>query len=67
MVARAPGRLQERALRAQRPWQPFLSPQPATDDGPATLVDSGPLYAGDAVGRIGEVRPAAELVKALAP
>lgn len=58
---------QDRALKAQRPWQPFLGPQPPTDDGPANLLDSGPLYAGANVGRITEIRPAAELVKMLTP
>ena len=59
--------MQERAIRTQRPSQPFLGPQPPTDDGPANLVDSGPLYAGANVGRITDVRPAAELVARLTP
>jgi NAD(P)H-dependent flavin oxidoreductase YrpB (nitropropane dioxygenase family) len=67
LAGRASPHLQDRALRAQRPWQPFLSPQPPTDDGPGSLVDCGPLYAGVAVGRIDDVRGAGELVKALAP
>ncbi len=44
-----------------------LPPLAATDDGPAELVDAGPLYAGEVVARIDEVRPAAELVAALTP
>jgi nitronate monooxygenase len=44
-----------------------LAPVPAVDDGPASLVDDGPLYAGDTVARIGDVRPAGELVRALTP
>ncbi len=67
LVDRLPRALQEGALRAQRPAQPFLAPQPPTDDGPANLVDSGPLYAGANVGRITDVRPAGELVAALTP
>lgn len=67
LIGRIPPALQARAIAAQRPWQPFLSPQPPTDDGPASLVDSGPLYAGSNVGRITDVRPAAELVAALTP
>jgi nitronate monooxygenase len=51
----------------QRPSQPFLGPQPPTVGGPDNLVDSGPLYAGANVGRIADVRPAAELVPVLAP
>jgi nitronate monooxygenase len=50
-----------------RPGDEPRSPVPATDDGPADLVDDGPLYAGANVGRIGDIRPAAELVAALTP
>ena len=67
LVRRMPPGLQARALAAQRPNRPFLGPQPPTDDGPAGLVDSGPLYAGVGVGRIADIRPAAELVRALTP
>jgi nitronate monooxygenase len=62
-----PAALQERIVRAQRPRGRLLSPQAATDDGPAALVDAGPLYAGETVARIDEVRPAAEIVAALTP
>jgi NAD(P)H-dependent flavin oxidoreductase YrpB (nitropropane dioxygenase family) len=67
LARRLPAALQERAARAQRASRPFLTPQPPTDDGPASLVDSSPLYAGVNVGRITDVRPAAELVAALTP
>lgn len=67
LANRAPASIQGRAIHAQRPSQPFLGPQPATDDGPVNLVDSGPLYAGMNVSRIIDVRPAAELVKVLTP
>src|SRR5215212_3601710 len=59
--------VQERVARAQRPSSVLLSPTPATDDGLATLVEAGPLYAGESVARIHDVRPAAELVAALTP
>jgi nitronate monooxygenase len=62
-----PAGLQARALASQRPGQPFLGPQPPTNDGPVNLLDSGPLYAGANVGRIADIRPAAELVRALTP
>ncbi|HKG40333.1 MAG TPA: nitronate monooxygenase [Conexibacter sp.] len=62
-----PAPVQARIARAQRPQSPLLSPTPATDDGLATLVDAGPLYAGQTVARIHDVRPAAELVAALTP
>jgi nitronate monooxygenase len=45
----------------------LFGPAAATADGPDNLVDAGPLYAGDCIARIDEIRPAAELVRALAP
>jgi nitronate monooxygenase len=67
LARRIPLAVQARAASRQRPSQPFLGPQPPTADGPSNLVDSGPLYAGASVGRITDIRPAAELVKALTP
>lgn len=61
-----PGSLQARMIRAQRPGSRLLTPAGPTDDGPATLVDAGALYAGETVARIDAVRPAAELVGELA-
>lgn len=58
---------QDRALRAQLPSLPFLMAQPPTLDGPSNVLDSRPLYAGANVGRISDIRPAAELVKVLTP
>jgi NAD(P)H-dependent flavin oxidoreductase YrpB (nitropropane dioxygenase family) len=51
----------------QRPGRPPFAPLPPTDDGPHNLLDSGPLYAGETVARIYDVRPAAEVVRELAP
>jgi nitronate monooxygenase len=62
-----PGALQGRMIRAQRPASRLLSPAGPTDDGPQTLIDAGALYAGETVARITDVRPAADLVRALAP
>jgi nitronate monooxygenase len=62
-----PASVQARVARAQRPSSPLLSPVPATEDGFPGLVDAGPLYAGQTVARIGDVRPAAELVATLTP
>jgi nitronate monooxygenase len=62
-----PSSIQARLARAQRPGSRLLSPQGPTDDGPANLVDAGPLYAGESVARITDVRPAAEIVRALSP
>jgi nitronate monooxygenase len=65
-VRRLPARVQRTALGRQRPPVPLLAPVPPTDDGPASLLDSGPLYAGTTVARIADVRPAAAIVAALA-
>jgi nitronate monooxygenase len=56
-----------RLALAQRPTSRLLSPFGPTDDGPETLLDAGPLYAGETVSRIDDVRPAAELVGELTP
>ncbi|MGN6816561.1 MAG: NAD(P)H-dependent flavin oxidoreductase [Solirubrobacterales bacterium] len=61
-----PDSLQARMIRAQRPDSRFLTPAGPTDDGPATLVDAGALYAGETVARISEIRPAADVVRELA-
>ena len=62
-----PPSLQLRMIQAQRPGSRLLSPAGPTDDAPATLVDAGALYAGESVARIEEIKPAAELVRLLAP
>src|SRR3954447_22696452 len=67
LTNRIPSGVQNRAMKTQSASRPFLAPQPPTDDGPANLVDSGPLYAGMNVALIDDVRPAAEIVKALTP
>jgi NAD(P)H-dependent flavin oxidoreductase YrpB (nitropropane dioxygenase family) len=67
LAIRVPDAIQARALQGQRPSRPFLGPLPPTDDGPANLLDSGPLYAGSNVTRITDIRPAAQLVDALTP
>jgi len=61
-----PPSLQMRMMRGQRPGGRILTPAGPTDDGPATLVDAGALYAGETVARIGEVRSAGALVRELA-
>jgi nitronate monooxygenase len=63
----APASLQLRLARAQRPGSRLLTPLAPTDDGFPTLVEAGALYAGCSVARIGDVRPAAELVHSLTP
>lgn len=67
LAAHLPDGAQRRALGSQRPSQPFLGPQPPTDDGPSNLLDAGPLYAGETVARISEIAPAAQLLRELVP
>jgi hypothetical protein len=45
----------------------MFGPAAATVDGPPSLVEAGPLYAGECIERIGDVRPAAALVRELSP
>lgn len=61
-----PARVQRRLILAQRPGGRLLTPQGPADDSPSTLLDAGPLYAGQTVARIGEIRPAAKIVASLA-
>lgn len=58
--------LVDRTAAAQRPGLPLLGPAAATIDSPVSLVDAGPLYAGQCVARIHELRPAAEVLRLLA-
>ncbi|MFL5821882.1 MAG: NAD(P)H-dependent flavin oxidoreductase [Solirubrobacteraceae bacterium] len=67
LIARMPASVQARAASRQRSWMPLLGSEPPTDDGPEGLVDSGPLYAGQAVARVTDVQPAARLVADLTP
>jgi NAD(P)H-dependent flavin oxidoreductase YrpB (nitropropane dioxygenase family) len=65
-LSRLPISLTQRAARSQRAGNPLLGPAAATTGDPLTLVEAGPLYAGECVARIGELRPAGELVRTLA-
>jgi nitronate monooxygenase len=67
IATRLPPAARRRALATQRPGLPLFSPAPPTTDAPAALVEAAPLYAGETVARIKEVRPAGELVRDLAP
>ncbi len=62
-----PETVRRHVVSAQRRGSRLLSPQGPTDDGPDTLLDAGPLYAGQTVARIADVRPAADLVRAMTP
>jgi nitronate monooxygenase len=65
-ASRVPVALQQRLAAAQSPSRPLFGPAAATVDGPDRLVDAGPLYAGQCIERIGDVRPAGVLVRELA-
>lgn len=67
LAVRLPIPAQDRWLASQRPSQPFLAPPMATDDGPSSLLDSGPLYAGANVTLVSDIRPAAQIVEDLTP
>lgn len=66
LLAALPLGLSRRAAQVQRPGFPLLTPLPPTVDDPASLVDAGPLYAGQCVSRIDTLRPAADVVADLA-
>jgi NAD(P)H-dependent flavin oxidoreductase YrpB (nitropropane dioxygenase family) len=66
-LSRLPVTMVQRSARSQRPGMPLLGPAAATAGDPESLLDAGPLYAGRCVARIDSVRPAADLVRELAP
>jgi nitronate monooxygenase len=65
-LSRLPVSAQLRMAANQRPDRPIFGPAAATAEGPPNLVEAGPLYAGETVARIRDIRPAAELVRELA-
>jgi nitronate monooxygenase len=67
LVSRLPESAQARLLAQQTADRPLFGPAPPAEDTPPGLLDSGPLYAGECVARIGDLRPAAELVRELDP
>ncbi|HET6831983.1 MAG TPA: nitronate monooxygenase [Solirubrobacterales bacterium] len=66
LVSRLPDRVHIRLATAQDPGRPLFGPVAATADAPPNLIEAGPLYAGECVARIDDVRPAGELVRELA-
>jgi nitronate monooxygenase len=66
LAARSPASLQERLVRLQSARLPLLSAQPPTAGLPSRLLDVTPLYAGEAVARLHDIRPAADVVAELA-
>ncbi|HEY7121945.1 MAG TPA: nitronate monooxygenase [Solirubrobacterales bacterium] len=65
-ASRVPIGVQLRLAASQRPSRPLFGPAAATADGPESLVDAGPLYAGECIAGIDDVRPAGDLVAELA-
>ena len=65
VLSRVPPGVQARLAAGQRPGVPLLGPAAATAGG-GNLLEAGPLYAGESVARIHDVRPAGELVRELA-
>lgn len=62
-----PDAIREQMINRQRAGSLMLSPITATDDRGENLIEGAPLYAGQTVTRINDVRPAAELVWELTP
>jgi NAD(P)H-dependent flavin oxidoreductase YrpB (nitropropane dioxygenase family) len=66
VLSRAPVPMQLRLAASQKATRPIFGPAAATVTGPESLVDAGPLYAGECIERISDVRPAGDLVRELA-
>ncbi len=66
-LSRVPVPMQFRLAATQKPSRPMFGPAAATAGGPPNLVDAGPLYAGECVNRISDIRPAGELLRELVP
>jgi nitronate monooxygenase len=67
VFSRVPVPMQFRLAATQKPSRPLFGPAAATVDGPPNLIDAGPLYAGECIDRITDIRPAGELVRELTP
>jgi nitronate monooxygenase len=66
LAARTPYRLQDVLVRRGSVAVPLLSPQSVTAGMPSRLLDVAPLYAGESVARIHDIRPAGDLTRELA-
>jgi NAD(P)H-dependent flavin oxidoreductase YrpB (nitropropane dioxygenase family) len=65
VLSRVPMGLQAKLAGSQSADRPFFGPAAAVAGRPDNLVDAGPLYAGECVASITDIRPAAELVREL--
>jgi NAD(P)H-dependent flavin oxidoreductase YrpB (nitropropane dioxygenase family) len=66
LATRLPLSVGEQLARLQRNGLPLFGPSAPLRSSPQRLIDVAPLYAGETVARLHDVRPAAELVRALA-
>jgi len=66
VLSRLPPAVQSRMAASQNPRMPLFGPAAATSGRGENLVEAGPLYAGESVARIGDIRPAGELARELA-
>ena len=67
LAKRLPMAAQAKMAAQQRADLPLFGPVAAAETRPRTLLDAGPLYAGESVARIHDVSPAAEVVRELVP
>jgi NAD(P)H-dependent flavin oxidoreductase YrpB (nitropropane dioxygenase family) len=65
IFSRVPVPWQFRLAATQKPGRPLFGPAAATVDGPSNLLEAGPLYAGECIERISDIRTAGELVTEL--
>jgi nitronate monooxygenase len=65
VMSRGPESVQGWLFRHQAVGIPFYSPVPATGDVADRVLETSPLYAGETVSRIQDVRPAASIVRDL--
>jgi nitronate monooxygenase len=66
VAGRTPESFQRKLLKRQSVAVPLLSPHVVTADLPSRLLDVTPLYAGESVARVHDIRPAGELTRELA-
>jgi NAD(P)H-dependent flavin oxidoreductase YrpB (nitropropane dioxygenase family) len=66
LAARLPPRIEGALSSRQTPRAPLLGPRAPTAGSADSLLDAAPLYAGETVARIDDIRPAADLVRELA-
>jgi nitronate monooxygenase len=66
VAARTPDALQTPLVRRQSAALPLFTPLAVTAELPSRLLDATPLYAGESVARLYDIRPAGELTRELA-